>query len=96
MASTSHLWGAGAMSSHTGRPFVMEVDLSKPTNQTQVYKDSICGSDGQGVEDEPLSWIATESFIWYSETMRLRNSLLSKAARSFFPDNAVNQKSVSN
>lgn len=96
MAFTSPLWGAGAMSSHTGGPFVLEVDLSKPTNQTQGYKDSICGSDGHGVEDEPLSWAATESLVWHSETMKLRNPLLSKVASSFFPDNAVNQKSVSN
>ena len=83
MAFTSYLWHAGAMSSNTGRPFVMEVDLSKPTNQTRMYKD---------VKEEPVSWIATESFICYPETMKPRNSLLSKVASSFFPDKAVHQK----
>ena len=92
MAFTSYLLRAGAVSSNTGRPFVMEVDLSKPTNQTRIYKDSICWSDGQGVKDEPVSWIATESFICYSETTKLRNSLLFKVASSFFPDKAVHQK----
>lgn len=73
MAFTSYLWCAGAMSSNTGRPFVMEVDLSKPTNQTQIYKDSICGSDGQGVKDEPVSWIATESYLllWNNKAEKL-------------------------
>lgn len=66
-----------------------------PPSQTQVYKDSTCGSGSQGAEDEPVSWIATEVFyllLWNNEAKKLT---LVQSCQFLFPDKAVKQKSIS-